>query len=212
MIFLKNGNHIKNLGYNIIPTGNIKCGTDEDNYNLIKNHYPWFLDTYTNYKFPIQRADAVRPFILYEYGGMYADMDYECFINFEKVIPMNTNNVYIGESNVPKEYVQNSLMLSPKGHPFWKIVFDKMIERKDKLYLGSNEILYKTGPRLIKDCLDNSVIILPEYKFNAKKECNNCYSIHHNAFSWKSQSRGDIHLKIIFLIILIFIYINVGLL
>ena len=37
---------------------------------LIKKNYSWFLDTYINYKYPIQKVDAVRPFILYHYGGL----------------------------------------------------------------------------------------------------------------------------------------------
>ena len=52
--------------------------SDEDNLNLIKNHYPWFLNTFISYPHNIQRADAIRPFILYHYGGLYADMDNVC--------------------------------------------------------------------------------------------------------------------------------------
>ena len=43
--------------------------TDEDNYNLIAEHYPWFLPCYNSYKWPIQRADAVRYFICINMEG-----------------------------------------------------------------------------------------------------------------------------------------------
>ena len=62
---------------------------------MIKNHYPWFLDTYNNYKYKIQKIDAIRPFILYHYGGMYVDLDYECFKPFDDAIDFNKDNVYI---------------------------------------------------------------------------------------------------------------------
>lgn len=37
--------------------------------------YPWFLDTFDGYPFPIQRADAIRYFVLAHYGGVYLDLD-----------------------------------------------------------------------------------------------------------------------------------------
>lgn len=37
--------------------------------------YPWFLETFDTYRFPIQRADAIRYFILAHYGGVYIDLD-----------------------------------------------------------------------------------------------------------------------------------------
>jgi mannosyltransferase OCH1-like enzyme len=37
--------------------------------------YPWFLETWDNYRFPIQRADSIRYFILAHHGGIYVDLD-----------------------------------------------------------------------------------------------------------------------------------------
>jgi mannosyltransferase OCH1-like enzyme len=42
---------------------------------FIEDEYPWFLPTYDNYKFPIQRIDVLRYFLLRRYGGLYIDMD-----------------------------------------------------------------------------------------------------------------------------------------
>jgi len=42
---------------------------------LIKRVAPWFLPTYDNYPYNIQRVDSSRYFLLYQYGGMYVDMD-----------------------------------------------------------------------------------------------------------------------------------------
>lgn len=57
------------------PTYEYKFWSDDDNRNLIAQHYPWFLNTYDNYPAPIQRADAARYFAVLHYGGIYADMD-----------------------------------------------------------------------------------------------------------------------------------------
>ncbi len=43
--------------------------------DFIADEYGWFLDTFDNYVYPIQRADAIRYFVLAHYGGFYIDLD-----------------------------------------------------------------------------------------------------------------------------------------
>lgn len=43
--------------------------TDEDNYNLIKDHYAWFLDTYESLSKPVMKADSARYLYMYHIGG-----------------------------------------------------------------------------------------------------------------------------------------------
>ena len=52
--------------------------TDASSREFIANEYPWFLDTFDGYTYPIQRADAIRYFVLYHYGGIYVDLDIGC--------------------------------------------------------------------------------------------------------------------------------------
>ena len=54
--------------------------TDDSGRKLIAEHFPWFLDAFDGYSMNIQRADSMRYFILYKYGGLYADLDYEPFV------------------------------------------------------------------------------------------------------------------------------------
>ena len=49
--------------------------TDEMAERLIETKFPWFLDTYRGYPHDIQRVDALRYFVLYEYRGIYLDLD-----------------------------------------------------------------------------------------------------------------------------------------
>jgi mannosyltransferase OCH1-like enzyme len=37
--------------------------------------YPWFLDTYDGYPYPVQRTDAIRYFLIRHFGGVYIDLD-----------------------------------------------------------------------------------------------------------------------------------------
>ena len=49
--------------------------TDNSALDFIAENYPTYLETYTSYPHPIQRADAVRYFVLYHFGGIYLDLD-----------------------------------------------------------------------------------------------------------------------------------------
>ena len=50
--------------------------TDNDNRNIIKRYFPWYLSTYDAFEFGIQRADAIRYAVMYLWGGIYLDLDY----------------------------------------------------------------------------------------------------------------------------------------
>jgi mannosyltransferase OCH1-like enzyme len=140
--------------------------TDEDLDNLIKTDFPEFYQNYKNYNKNIKRFDIARYFILYKYGGIYADMDYKCFKNFYTMIPIN--KVSISESPFENEYVQNALMMSSVNHPFWMKVIEKA-----KTRLNADDILYQTGPRLVSDTCDenkNMVNILSIRLWNPQKD------------------------------------------
>ena len=53
---------------------------------------------YNNYPKTIQRVDTVRYFILYKYGGIYADMDYVVKKNFFNELEKEKINII--ESNI----------------------------------------------------------------------------------------------------------------
>lgn len=52
-----------------------KLWTDKSAREFIASEYPWFLETFDGYQFPIQRADTIRYFVLAYYGGIYLDLD-----------------------------------------------------------------------------------------------------------------------------------------
>lgn len=151
------------------PDFEYKLWTDEDNLNLIKNDYPWFLETYNKYPKNIMRIDIIRYFILDKFGGIYADMDYICIRNFYMNLPQD--KISISESPFPGEYLQNALMCSPKGHTFWMKVIKKSKARLEKIENNSN-VLYITGPQLVSDVYNDNkanIHVLPKDEFNPDK-------------------------------------------
>jgi mannosyltransferase OCH1-like enzyme len=128
---------------------------DEDVADLIKKRYPKFLPTFQAYDVNIKRVDAFRYFLLYEYGGLYADMDYECVRNFDHTLAKG--KVSIAESTFENEKYQNALMASPPRHPFWLYVFETLLKRPGEY------VVVATGPKLIDDVVASA----PVGMFNA---------------------------------------------
>ncbi|GBG26110.1 Inositol phosphoceramide mannosyltransferase 1 [Hondaea fermentalgiana] len=121
--------------------------TDESGRALIATDFPWFLEAYDNFYMNIQRADAVRYFVLYKYGGIYADLDYEPFTNFWEHIPQDRVSLIESPYKI-NEQVQNSLMAGPKGDPFWNVTFSIMYERRK-----SHKVLSSTGPSMVDEAM-----------------------------------------------------------
>ncbi len=120
---------------------------DEDVVDLIKKRYPKFVPTFQAYDVNIKRVDAFRYFLLYEYGGVYVDMDYECVRNFDHTLVKG--KVSIAESMFAHEKYQNALMASPARHPFWLYVFEALLKRPGEA------VVVATGPKLIDDVVAN---------------------------------------------------------
>lgn len=174
--------HFKSLEYEYI------MWTDEDLDNLIKTDFYSFYDIYKNYSKNINRIDIARYFILYKYGGIYADMDYKCFTNFYNIIP--SDKISISESPyVHNEYLQNALMISPKNHPFWiQVIEEAILRANDKS--KNNYVLYQTGPVLISDIYyrnKDMINVLPKHLWNPDKDNQNESNIitkHYGSAVW----------------------------
>ena len=143
--------------------------TDEDLDNLVKTKYSWFHDIYQAYDVNIKRFDAARYFILHEYGGIYADMDYECIQNFWDQIP---------KDKVSIASVENALMVSPPRDPFWLILFSKL---RDKM---NEHTFHATGPSVLEEVKKQSKDKYNQLEQKDYHSKDGKYAIHHGTFSW----------------------------
>ena len=80
-----------------------------------------------NYAFPIQRADAIRYFLLYHFGGVYLDMDTNCRERFplDEFETASDTHVAIFESTLPTG-VTNDFMISSARHPVFRQAIAKL--------------------------------------------------------------------------------------
>ena len=122
------------------PEYNHILWTDATMRQLIQDRFEWFLEIYDSYPTNIQRADSARYFILYTFGGLYADLDYEPYVNFWEDLPKDRVS-FVESPYFENENVQNSLMPSPVADPFWNSTFEVLQERRE-----ATDILFSTGP------------------------------------------------------------------
>ena len=139
--------------------------TDQDNEDLIRRTLPWMLDTYLGYPHNIQRADIARMAVLRAYGGVYADMDYECLrpecMNFENRMSDSGCSVHLVEASSPSwdGLFMNSLMAAKKNkaaEEFWDrtlhVAQKQAADLSTRTWMGSigfNQVLMTTGPALL---------------------------------------------------------------
>lgn len=91
--------------------------TDEAIDNFIKKNYSneYIIFSKCPKVAQIIQIDIARFFILYHYGGIYADMDYYCYDNFYSDLK---KDVALVQSLAKNEIVQNSLMACTKNNKF----------------------------------------------------------------------------------------------
>ena len=81
---------------------------------LVRTYFPEFLMIYQSFKYDVQRWDAIRYMILYHYGGVYADLDSECFRSIDSIVE-NYDVFFVQE---PKEHVLQGYPIPFVGNAF----------------------------------------------------------------------------------------------
>lgn len=126
------------------PLSEYMLWTDASSREFIAKEYPWFLDTFDGYTYPIQRADAIRYFILYHYGGVYMDLDIGCqrpmdsLLTFPVILP---RTIPVG--------VSNDLMFAEKNHPFMAQTIRNLIAWDFSWILNYPTVMFSTGPMFL---------------------------------------------------------------
>jgi len=135
------------------PDWEYRLWTDRDNRRFIKRHYRWFLAQYDAYRWPIQRADAVRYFILHRHGGLYVDLDFQCLKPLDALL--EGKQCVLGLEphqhcldHCQEQIVSNALMAAAPGHPFFGAVIDQLPKYAERVNTVQ-PILETTGPFML---------------------------------------------------------------
>jgi mannosyltransferase OCH1-like enzyme len=147
----------------------------------------------TNYG---ERSDILKILLIYYYGGLYADTDFECLRSCE--ILHHYYDMYIGIQPMDVAYVQLGYALfgAYPRHPFIK----KVVETLDTARVHP-EIVRRTGPIMITDCfvryapeMPHRIVALPASYFYPRDYNDpleprswikpESFAVHHWAGSW----------------------------
>jgi len=135
------------------PTWEYRFWSDDDCRRLVKEQFPWFLTTYDRYEYNIQRADAIRPMILYFLGGLYGDLDIVPTRPLDDLFYKDSDLYLIRTPNT--NTLTNCLMASKPGIKFWIRLIEEMKLRAENLNilsLGKHwTVMTTTGPMILSD-------------------------------------------------------------
>lgn len=126
----------------------------------------------------VQRWDAIRYLILYHIGGMYVDLDYECFRPFDAIL--SGRNCYIAtEPALHARYngvpvmLSNALMAAAPGDKFMAAVINELKAQAPEAFAGQEIykiVLQTTGPLMLTRVYESlarkkGVTLLPDELF-----------------------------------------------
>ena len=125
----------------------LEMWTEEASREFLSTYFPWFLETYDGYPYPVQRVDTVKYFLLLHYGGIYLDMDnvrcpfpaapapqsvlstiltlspsQGCLTNLTPLLYYPTWTTDGGRGAL-----SNNILGSAPKHPFWHFLTDSLI-------------------------------------------------------------------------------------
>ncbi|MDY6987344.1 MAG: glycosyltransferase [Thermodesulfobacteriota bacterium] len=136
------------------PSWEYRLWDDDDNRRFIQEKFPWFARLYNNYSLNIQRADSVRYFILYAYGGFYVDLDFECLRSVEPLLK-ERECVFGIETSTHAQYhyldriISNAFMAAAPGNPFFHAIIKDLITSVPIAQERNRFVLETTGPLMI---------------------------------------------------------------
>lgn len=179
--------------------------TDDDLRSFLSMQHPDALSLWDNYPHGVMRSDMVRPYLLWSFGGLYADVDYEALSSLEPAL-QGYGLFIVGSPFKTHEDVQNSLMASRPRHPFWKKVMALLFERQPGVLDIDPNVMEQTGPGLLSKAVreyasnkslaaaDHVRILNADTFMPTFLDGYNQRALHHHVHSWFANgTREDIH-------------------
>ena len=171
---------------NIHPTWQHWFWSEGQARRLIGRKYPQYLDLYDQYPYKINRADVRRYFIMYEYGGVYADLDVESLRPLDELLELYpcviaqeplVHQVLLYANNA-SNFAMPALIACRPQHPFLKLLIDELSHYISLAWTlaWNDNILQSTGPHYVAHVLrlyqskhnnsgDNYIHVAPSHWF-----------------------------------------------
>ena len=177
--------------------------TDKEIDIFVNQYFPCYYDTFSNFKYNIQKVDFFRYLAIYYYGGLYLDLDMDITASFDTldrtkcIFPVETKGVEKDDI-----LLGNYAFYAPPKHPFLlhiinlivdPVITDDEIASAQSKHTDPKEHVYvyfTTGPELVTRAYwsypDRENIMLLEPSGEYQKDCFGNYGRHCSFGSWKS--------------------------
>ena len=138
-------------------------------------------ESYERLRSPVERCDILRLELVWRFGGVYVDCDFECLRPIEPLI----EEVDFFAADIEPGRVNHAIMGAVAGHP---ILNRALAEIRPRELYGYDK--GATGPlffdRLLKDYPEAKVFDKGVFYAKDKAAREHGYAIHHDANSWKT--------------------------
>jgi mannosyltransferase OCH1-like enzyme len=133
---------------------------------------------------PAERSDILRLELLWRFGGVYVDTDFECLRSIAPLIA--GADFFVGLAKPGR--ANNALLGSVAGHPLLDRALDELRPRE---YHGYDKAA--AGPQFLAELLaahpEGVTFLEPELLYpRTPAAAEGAYAIHHEARSWKEHS------------------------
>ena len=94
---------------------------DDDNRRLVEEFIPSLIEVYDSFPREIFRADFIRPVYMFFYGGLYADLDFQCLKPLYEIFSAK-NTIILGTMGSDQGFannIPNAMMASSPYQGFW---------------------------------------------------------------------------------------------
>lgn len=130
---------------------------------MIQKHFPQYSGMYMDYPYTINRADVRRYFIMYKYGGVYADLDVESLRPLDELLKSykciiaqepEEHQVLLYQKRHPN-YIMPAFIACRPHHPFFKLVLEMLPQYASRArdLPWNDNIFQSTGPMFLAEVL-----------------------------------------------------------
>ena len=156
------------------PDWEYKLWTDKQINQYIKDKHPQFLEIWNSFPHYIQKVDAIRYFILKDFGGIYSDLDIVPRIALDEFVDnMTVEAMFVSSANFKMVgCFTNAFMISHKGATIWDSIINELYKKSDRWWhIGKHlQVMNTTGPYMVTRVINNHdkiIGLLPAKLFNS---------------------------------------------
>jgi hypothetical protein len=150
----------------LFPNWEYKLWSEQEYMPLIHRYSSRLVDLYNNSPSYAFKSDIARYVILWNYGGLYVDTDYEPFVNFEYLLQRQNTNLAVVYIDYPtKEWLpikfNNAWIYSVEKCDYLKLIIDSIDGQKTETSMEYGIKNLRNFSDAILNNMKDDVLVLP---------------------------------------------------